>query len=215
MVKLDILADPACPWCYVGKAYLIRALEQSGDHPFDIEWHPYQINPDLPLSGVDRAEYLETLFGSREAAAKAHVPLAEHAQAAGVTFDFEAIKRTPNTRDAHRLIHWAGLEGRQTPVVHAIFRAYWSEGRDIGQHSVLIDIAEKMGMDPAMVGRLLASDADIADIRDRQAHSRKMGVNSVPTFIVDHRYAVQGAQPTEVWINVIRELAEQAQTPSN
>ena len=116
-VKLDILSDPICPWCYIGKTYLDAALAENPNHPFAIEWHPFQLNPEMPAGGMDRRAYLEGKFGGKEAAVKADAPVVEHAKAAGLTINFEAMKRTPNTIDAHRLIHWAGIEGRQIAAV--------------------------------------------------------------------------------------------------
>ena len=118
-VKLDILSDPICPWCYIGKAELDRALEAHPDHPFHIEWHPFQLNPDMPAGGMDRKEYLELKFGGRSGAAQAYAPIVERSEAIGLGIAFAAIGRPPNTLDAHRLIHWAGIEGRQTAAVSA------------------------------------------------------------------------------------------------
>lgn len=209
MVTLDILSDPVCPWCMIGKANLDRALERAGDHPFTIEWHPFQLNPDMPREGADRKSYLEQRLGGPARAAAAYANVLEHAKAAGVTLNLEAMARIPNTLDAHRLIHWAGLEGAQTRVVSALFRAYWQEGRDIGNAEVLCDIADGAGLDAAMVARLLASDADIDDIRARDANARRQGVTGVPTFIVGRRHAVSGAQPPELWDRVIAEIRAQ------
>ena len=208
MIKLDIISDPICPWCYIGKAHLDRALGQRPDHPFTIEWHPFQLNPTMPKAGMDRREYLETKFGGKEGAVRAYAPVVETAERAGLKIDFEAMKRTPNTLDAHRLIHWAGIEGRQTPVVSALFKAYFKEGRDIGSHEVLADVADSMGMDAALVLKLLGTDSDVEDIKARDTHSREMGVNSVPTFIVASQHAVPGAQPPELWLKVMDELIE-------
>jgi predicted DsbA family dithiol-disulfide isomerase len=183
-------------------------LEQRPDHPFTVEWHPFQLNPDMPKEGMDRRAYLEAKFGGKEQAVKVYAQIAQHAEAAGVEIDFGAIKRTPNTLDAHRLIHWAGIEGRQTAVVSALFRAYFREGRDIGAPDVLADIADGTGMDASVVLKLLASDADLQDIRERDAHSRQMGVNSVPTFIVASQHAVPGAQPPELWLRVIDDITK-------
>lgn len=209
MVTLDILSDPVCPWCMIGKANLDRALERAGDHPFTIEWHPFQLNPDMPCEGADRKSYLEQRLGGPARAAAAYANVLEHAKTAGVTLNLEAMARIPNTLDAHRLIHWAGLEGAQTRVVSALFRAYWQEGRDIGNAEVLCDIADGTGLDAAMVARLLASDADIDDIRARDANARRQGVTGVPTFIVGRRHAVSGAQPPELWDRVIAEIRAQ------
>ncbi|MAX74976.1 MAG: polyketide biosynthesis protein [Nioella sp.] len=209
MIKLDIISDPICPWCFIGKANLDRALEAAGDHPFTVEWHPFQLNPDMPREGMDRRAYLEAKFGGKEGAVRAYAPVVEAAEKAGLKINFEGIARTPNTLDAHRLIHWAGLEGRQTPMVAALFKAYFQEGRDIGDATVLADIAEALEMDRAMTLRLLAGDADTDDIRARDAHARDRGVTGVPCFIVAGQHALPGAQPPELWAQVIREIREQ------
>ena len=206
-VKLDIMSDPICPWCYIGKAHLDRALAAAPDHPFLIEWHPFQLNPDMPAEGMDRRAYLEGKFGGKEAAVKAYAPVVEHAEKAGLKINFEGMKRTPNTLNAHRLIHWAGIEGRQTAAVSALFRAYFVDTRDIGDVEVLADIADSIEMDASVVTRLLGTDADMQSIRDRDAHSRSMGINSVPTFIVGGKHAVPGAQPPELWAKVIAEVS--------
>lgn len=206
MVKLDILSDPICPWCLIGKTRLERALSQKGEHPFTIEWHPFQLNPDMPPEGMDRAAYLEAKFGGKENAVRVYGQIARTAEEDGIEIDIGGIKRTPNTIDAHRLIHWAGIEQRQNAVVDALFDAYFREGLDISDHGVLTDIAAAAGMDGPATARLLASDADAQAIRDRDAHSRAMGVNAVPTFIVANAHVVPGAQPPEFWVKVIEEI---------
>ncbi len=208
MITLDIFADPVCPWCLIGKARLDRALEARPDHPFAIRWQPFQLNPTMPATGMSRPAYLEAKFG-REGAARAYLEVLEAAKDAGVTLDLAAIQTMPNTFDAHRLLHWAELEGRQTPVMAALLRAYWREGRDIGAINVLTEIAAEAGMDRALVARLLDGAADVEEIRTREAHARERGVRAVPTFILDNRYVLAGAQPTETWLQVIDELAAQ------
>lgn len=209
MVKLDIISDPICPWCFIGKTHLDVALAERPDHPFQIEWHPFQLNPTMPAGGMDRREYLETKFGGKDAAIRAYAPVVEHSERAGLTIDFEGMKVTPNTLDAHRLIHWAGIEEKQNAVVDALFHAYFVDACDIGDHDVLSDIADTVGMDASVVRRLLKSDADRDDIQKRDAHSRKMGVTSAPTFIVAQKHAVPGAQPPEMWSKVIDEVTAQ------
>ena len=211
MIRLDIFSDPVCPWCYIGKANLDRALEAHADHPFRIEWHPFQLNPDMPAEGVDKHDYLAAKFGE-DRLVQMHLRLKEASRAAGAEIDPDTPRRMPNTLDAHRLIHWAGLEGRQTAVVSAIMRAYWREGRDIGNAGVLADIAAAAGMDRAVTARLLASDADANDIRARDADARAKGVSAVPTFLIAQQYVVSGAQPPDVWGRVIKELVEKAKS---
>ncbi|MCB2129262.1 MAG: DsbA family oxidoreductase [Rhodobacteraceae bacterium] len=208
MIKLDIISDIACPWCYVGKAYLDRALEKSPDHPFEVEWHPFQLNPDMPEDGMDRRAYLEAKFGGKDGAVRAYAPLVQHAEQSGAVLNLDKVARTPNTLNAHRLVHWAGLEGRQSAMVTALFRALWRDGRDVGDVETLADIAGETGLDRAMMLRLLQGDGDRADIAARDAHARERGVSGVPTFIIAHRHVLQGAQPTEVWLDVIRQLSD-------
>ena len=210
MVTLDILSDPICPWCHIGKARLDAALAERPRHPFRIAYHPFQLNPDMPPEGMDRQAYLEAKFGGREAAAEVYARIDAAARETGIEIDWARITRTPNTLDAHRLIHWAGIEGRQLLVVDALFLAYFEEGRDIGQAEVLADIADGVGMDAAMVHRLLASDGDRDAIAARDAHARERGVTGVPTHIIAEEHVVPGAQPTELWLKLIDEIAESA-----
>ena len=208
MIRLDIFSDPVCPWCYVGKANLDRALGENPDHPFAIQWHPFQLNPDMPPEGVSKRAYLEAKFGGKGRVDAIHERLREVARAAGIDLDPEKPQKMPNTLDAHRLIHWAGIEGRQSEVVTALMRAYWVDGRDIGDPETLADIAAGQGMDGAATLRLLATDADAADLQARDEDARRKGVSAVPTFLVAQKYVVSGAQPTDVWQKVIAEIRD-------
>jgi len=209
MITLDILSDPICPWCYIGKTHLFRALEAHPSHPFTLEWHPFQLNPDMPAGGMDRRAYLEAKFGGKDGAVRAYTPIAEAAEAMGLKMNLEGIARTPNTLNAHRLIHWAGLEKRQTPAVQALFEAYFVKGEDIGDRDTLVEIGTRAGLTAELVGRLLDGDQDAQAIRDRDAHARARGVNSVPTFVIANQSVVPGAQPPEFWAQVIIEIGEQ------
>ncbi len=214
MVTLDIISDPICPWCYIGKAKLDRALESAGDNPFDIHWRPFQLNPDMPREGADRRAYLEAKFGGKAGAVKVYSAIAEAAEAAGLEIDFSKIDRTPSTLDAHRLIRWARTTGNQNAVVSQLFRRYFREGQDISDREILADVAESAGMEREVVERLLDGDADLAEIREEDAAAREMGVSGVPTFIVGGRYVLQGAQEAETWARVIEELNAAAATGS-
>ncbi|MCC1492684.1 DsbA family oxidoreductase [Cognatishimia sp. F0-27] len=211
MIQLDIFSDPICPWCYIGKAHLDKALKAHGENPFRIRWLPFMLNPDMPAAGMDRREYLERKFGGKEGAVSAYLPVSQHAESAGLEINLEAIQRTPQTIDAHRLIHWAELEQCQTQVVDALFRAYFVEGRDIGDVEVLADLADSAGLDAAVVQRLFASDQDRREIVERDAAARGMGVTAVPTFVVAGKHAVPGAQPPDLWAKVIAELSAGAE----
>ena len=210
MTTLDILSDPICPWCYIGKVKLDRALEARPDFHFDIHWRPFQLNPDMPPEGMDRRTYLETKFGGPEGAHQVYGQIETAAEAAGLDIDFAAITRTPNTIDAHRLIRWARIEGRQSLVVNQLFHRYFKKGEDISDHAVLVSVAESAGLDAELVRRLLASDADLEETRAADAEARQMGVTGVPTFIVGQRYAVPGAQDTEMWIRAMDEISAAA-----
>lgn len=209
MIRLDIFSDPVCPWCYIGKSLLERALESRPAHPFRIEWHPFQLNPQMPKGGAPLGDYIAARFGGRDKAVAMFAQVEEHAREAGVEIDFTRVARIPNTLDAHRLIHWAGLEGRQGAVVARLFRAYWREGQDIGDPEVLAGIGAGAGMDGAVLARLLASDADADDIAARDADARQKGVTAVPTFLIAQHYVVSGAQPVTLWQGVIDELLAQ------
>jgi predicted DsbA family dithiol-disulfide isomerase len=210
-IRLDIFSDPVCPWCYVGKANLERALEQHPDHPFQIQWHPFQLNPEMPAEGVAKRAYLEQKFGGKERVDAIHERLREVARAAGVDMDPDKPQRMPNTLNAHRLVHWAGIEGVQSAVVTALMRAYWTEGRDIGDLETLADIAGENGMDRDATLRLLQSEADADDIQARDQDARQKGVTAVPTFLIAQQYVVSGAQPTDTWEKVIAELTGRAE----
>ncbi|PWE30406.1 DsbA family oxidoreductase [Pararhodobacter marinus] len=204
--KLDIFSDPVCPWCYIGKARLDRAMEQRPDHPLVIEWHPYMLNPTMPPEGMDRREYLQAKFGPPDEVVRVHVPIVEACQELGLPFELEKMHYQPSTLNAHRLIHWAGLEGRQSAVVNGLFRANFAEGRDIGDRDTLLDIAEKAGLDRAMIARLLDSEADVTEIRARDAEIRERGLRGVPGFLLGRQYVINGAQPVETWLDIIDQL---------
>lgn len=208
MAKIDIISDPICPWCYIGKTRLDRALELNPTHNFIIEWHPFQLNPTMPKDGMDRREYLEAKFGGQKEAIEVYSNIDKTATETGLSLNFGGIKRTPNTIDAHRLIHWAGIEGRQNSIIDRLFKAYFQEGRDISEHSVLTRIASAAGMDQDVVRSLLKSDADKEDIKARDTDARKRGIQGVPAFVVANEYVIQGAQTIDVWDNIIKEIQE-------
>ena len=208
MIRLDIFSDPVCPWCLIGKANLDRALEAHPDHPFAIAWHPFQLNPEMAAEGVDKRSHLAARFGGVDKLAHIHARLRDAAKSAGVDMDPDTPQRIPNTLNAHRLIHWAGLEGRQTPMVSALFRAYWREGRDIGDLAVLAALAGEVGLDAVAIARLLATDADADDLIARDQDARAKGVTAVPTFLIAQQFVLSGAQPPELWGQVIEEMLE-------
>jgi predicted DsbA family dithiol-disulfide isomerase len=206
MTRLDIFSDPVCPWCLIGKANLDRALRDAGGAPFQITWHPFQLNPDMPQGGLPLHAYLTAKFGSEDRARAMYARVEGFMAELGIDVDVEAVPKALNTADAHRVIHWAGVEGVQDAVVDGLFRAYWTEGRDIADHATLADIAAGAGMDRAAVLRLLATDADRDMLAAREAHARARGITAVPTFIIADRHVVSGAQPPDLWARVIAEV---------
>ncbi|TQS72810.1 DsbA family oxidoreductase [Rhodobacteraceae bacterium] len=205
MITLDIFADPVCPFCLIGKARLDRALAKRPDHPFRLAWQPFQLNPSMPAEGMNRADYLQAKFG-QDGAVKMHEQLAQIAQSENIPMEPLQVLRQPNTLDALRVLHWAGLEECASAVMDALMQAHWVEGRDIGNTDELCAIAKAAGMDGVLVSKLLSTDADRDTVRDRDAHGRARGIKAVPTFIVANTHVVEGAQPTDVWLQVIDEL---------
>jgi predicted DsbA family dithiol-disulfide isomerase len=210
-ITIDVVSDVVCPWCYLGKARLELAIAEVQDEiGVDINWRPYRLNPDYPREGVDQKKMLEQKLGGAERVAEAHKMLTNYGREVGINFNFEAIKIGPNTLDAHRLIHWAVVEDRQKQeaVVSALFKANFEEGRNIGDHEVLLDIAEKAGLQRSVIAALLASDADSSVILSEIDAAQRMGVNGVPFFIFDQQYAVSGAQTPDVLAEALREIAK-------
>ncbi|HET7409865.1 MAG TPA: DsbA family oxidoreductase [Paracoccaceae bacterium] len=206
MTRLDIISDPICPWCYIGKANLDRAIAETGENPFEIDWRIFQLNPDMPPEGMDRQSYLETKFGGPERARETYARIEAAAADAGIEMNFDRIPRTPNTMDAHRLIRWSRATGHQSDLVERLFAAYFAQGRDISNHEVLLDAAGSVGMEREVVERLLSGEADREQLHEEEAAARQMGVNGVPCFVLGGRYVLQGAQPVETWTKVIGEL---------
>lgn len=209
-ITIDLVSDVVCPWCYVGKARLELAIAEVQDEVgIDINWRPYQLNPDYPPEGVDHQEELAEKLGGKENMDRAHAQLSAMGKEIGIHFDFDAIKVGPNTLDAHRLIHWAGVESRemQDKVVAALFKANFEQGRNVGDHAVLVEIAKEAGLDGALIARLLATDSDREMVLSEIEAAKDMGVNGVPFFIIDQKYAVSGAQPQDVLANAFREIA--------
>ncbi|WP_374633146.1 DsbA family oxidoreductase [Ferrovibrio sp.] len=208
-MKIEIVSDPVCPWCYIGKRRLEQALAQRPDIQFEIAYRPFQLNPDMPVEGVDRASYLEAKFGGPERAKTIYARVKAEGAKEGLSLNIEGIARQPNTLAAHTLLRWGIEAGVQFELKEALLRAYFTENRDIGDHAVLADIAGSVGMDAALVKQLLdeGRDRDIAEQEDAMA--RQMGVSGVPFFIFERKYGVSGAQPPEQLLQVIDKVAEE------
>jgi len=210
-MRIDIVSDTICPWCFIGKRRLQRALTLRPDLPVEIGWRPFQLNPEMPPGGADRKEYLAQKFGGSNRARQIYNAIAEAGLEEGIEFDFDGIPRTPNTLASHRLIRWSASAGAQDRVVELLFRRYFLEGQDIGDHGVLRGIADAAGMDAELVGKLLAEDADLDLVRSEDKLARDMGIAGVPCFIVERKYAVSGAQEPAVFLQVFDLAARDGQ----
>lgn len=204
---IEIFADLICPWCYIGKRRLDRALELRPQARAEIRWLPYQLNPEMPVGGMDRAQYLATKFGGGERARLVQSSIRQAAAQDGLELKLERIARTPNTLDAHRLVRQAERQGLGTAVAMALFQAYFEQGRDFGRRDVLLEVAEACGLSRREVAAGLDGGADVLAIRTADHQARQLGVQAVPCFIFNRRYALSGAQEPGSFLPLI-ELAE-------
>jgi len=202
-MDIDIIVDTICPWCYVGKRRFEKALAMRAVTDVRVGWRPFQLNPEMPAEGVDRKAYLTRKFGGMDRAAQRYEQLAQLGAQEGIDFQFGRMERTPNTVNSHRLIRYAGRFGAQTGVMGAVFHAYFTEGRDIGDIDTLADIGAAAGLERGPLARYLRSreDAD-AVIADDEA-ARGLGINGVPCYIIEGRYAVSGAQSPEIFVQIL------------
>ena len=204
-ITIDVVSDVVCPWCYVGKHRLEKALAMMPERDFAIFWRPFQLDPTIPKEGMPRRAYLERKFGA-ERLADLHKPLIEIGKAEGIPFAFDKITRSPNTLDAHRLLRWAQESGRQNEMADRLFALYFVEGADIGSSDVLTKAAADVGLDAALVAQLLVTEADLDPVIAEINAAQKMGISGVPTFIFAARFAISGAHPAET----IRKAIEQS-----
>lgn len=209
-ITVDVISDVVCPWCYVGQRNLQRALTTLGEEKVSVRWRPYQLDPTLPPEGRDRQSYMQQKFGSAERIQAMHDRLREIGAEAGIAFNFEAIKVTPNTLDAHRVIRWASTAGHgvQDRLVRQLFRLYFEKGANIGDHAILTEAAREAGMDASVVATLLSTMADKAEVQAEIATAQRMGVTGVPCFLLEGRYALMGAQPPDALADAIAKISE-------
>ena len=210
MIDIDIVSDTICPWCYVGKRRIERALAGFDADEVRVRWHPFQLNPGMPPEGMDRAEYVAAKFGGADAARAVYDRIREAGAEEGIAFAFERMPRTPNTFASHRVVHYAAGEGVQNETVEALFQAVFLNGRDIGDRETLLDIGAECGIEPVALSEYLASAEDVDALRAEEARSRRMGVTGVPFFIIGGRYGVSGAQDPAVLRSVIDKVAEES-----
>ncbi len=209
-MQIDVISDTVCPWCFIGKRRLAKALAQRPDVPFDVRWRAYRLDPTIPPEGYERKAYLQAKFGDTERVKAAGETIRQLGESLGIRFAFESIERAPNTLDSHRLIRWAGTAGVQDEVVERLFSSYFEQGRDISDRSVLREIAAEAGMDAELVVDLLAQDADSALVEREDTLAHQMGVTGVPTFIIANKYAASGAQEPEAFLQIIDKVLSEA-----
>jgi predicted DsbA family dithiol-disulfide isomerase len=210
-ITVDIVSDAICPWCFIGKRRFEQAMAQA---PQDLEvliaWRPYQLNPEMPPEGMDRKAYLSAKFGGDARAEQIYQRVKEAGESVGIDFNFNGIPRTPNTINAHRLIGFAGRAGGQDAVVETLFRAYFLEGRDIGDVEALVAVAAAAGLDANTVRTYLAGRDDVDRVENEDAMARRMGIQGVPCFILNRKYAISGAQEPAVFLEALELLKREA-----
>lgn len=208
MITIDVVSDIICPWCFLGKRRLDKALTLIPDINAEINFRPFFLDPTIPSEGLDRHEYMAAKFG-KERLKTIHDPLITAGKQDGVPFHFDKITRTPNTMNAHRLLRWAKLENKQPEIAEGLFMAYWSDGGDVGDHQVLADIAAANGMNREGVLKALASDQDKNEVLAETTQAQQMGVTGVPTYIINRKYGVVGAQGAELLAEQIKKAASE------
>ena len=207
-ITIDVVSDVICPWCFIGKRRLARALRKVPDIPVDIRWRPFQLDASIPAGGMPRRDYLKRKFGSAEKIRSLFDAVTEAGLAEGIAFAFERIAVAPNTLDAHRLIRWAAGGNAQDELVERLFTLYFLQGADIGDRTVLEQAAGEIGMRTDLVADLLSSSADIDETRKEISIAHRMGITAVPCFILDNRFAVIGAETPATLAAALRKAAE-------
>ena len=209
-MKIDFISDVACPWCAVGLNSLERALERIGDDiAVELKFHPFELNPQMPAEGEDATEHLMRKYGlSKDQLDRNRAGL--HERGASVGFEFGSRARVWNTFDAHRLIHWAGLEGRQRELKHALLRAYHGRNENPSDAAVLCAAAVEAGLDGDRAREVIQSDRYAAEVRAEERHWQELGIHSVPAIVINERHLIQGGQPPEVFEQALRQLAQAA-----
>ena len=214
-INIEMVSDLVCPWCWVGLRRLKGALEMTSEIETVIHFRPFELDPTIPVEGQDYKAYMAAKFGSGDTAATSrwHAMrdmLVKIGAEEDIPFVFDGIPLRPNTMKAHRLMHWAQGQGKGMAAKEALFEAFFRDHRDIGDNDVLADVAGEIGLDRAMVADLIASEADHDTVKAEEATFVQMGVQSVPTFIADRKWALQGAESSEKIADMIRTIAENA-----
>ncbi len=197
-LTVEVVHDLVCPWCFLGLRRLQRLLRRRPDLGFEVAWRPFLLNPDMPRVGMPRADYVVRKFGGEDRARRLYSSIAEIGRGEGLMFRFDRIRRTPSSVDAHRLVRFAAAYGRAAEMVEALFSAHFTDGRDIGDATVLVGVAQACGLDAAGVRRFLYSDAETDAVHAENLRAHRLGINGVPCFVIGGRHAIAGAQEPEV-----------------
>lgn len=207
-IKIGVVSDVVCPWCYIGKQRLEKAMHQSSDRfDFEVEYFPFELNPHMPEDGVDYREYHIKKFGSESKYIQLTSHIKETANQEGLDFNMELQKTAPNTRNAHRIILVAKEAGKQIQVADALFKAYFSGGVDLSKVDNLIDISVSVGLDKTKIEQLLHSNTGKLEIEMAEKELQDLGITGVPLFMIDDKFAVSGAQPVDTFIKAFEEAA--------
>ena len=209
-LTVDVISDVICPWCYIGKRRLEKAIALAGRPDVRVRWHPFQLNPQMPREGMSRRAYRTAKFGSWERSLALDVQVREAGRGEGIAFSFERQERTPNTLDAHRLIWLADRDGVQDAVVEALFRAYFTEGRDLGDRPTLLDVAAQAGLDRGLAAGVLDGGDGLEAIGATEEMARRAGVQGVPFFIINGEVALAGAQPPGAFLDAFDRFSPSA-----
>ncbi|HLY75160.1 MAG TPA: DsbA family oxidoreductase [Planctomycetota bacterium] len=213
VIDVDVVSDAICPWCFVGKRRLEKAISAvQGRHEIRVHWRPFQLNPGMPKEGMDRNEYRKRKFGSEKIVADLDRRMMAVGAQENIPFALDKIQKTPNTFDAHRLVWWAGRINDQNSVVDGLFRAFFTQGRDIGDRSVLADIAGEADLDRKAAAAFLDSDVGVSEVRLEETKARNLGIEAVPFFMIGGRFAVAGAHESDSFLDAFGELERIAAT---
>ncbi|WP_333819728.1 DsbA family oxidoreductase [Ohtaekwangia sp.] len=209
-VKIDVVSDVVCPWCYIGKRRLEKALnELSSEYDFEIEYHPFELNPNMPVSGTDQRAYLSEKFGSEDRYEQITGHTTQVASAEGLAFNFDKQKVSPNTRKAHAIAQLAKLRGLQLNVIESLFKAYFTDGVDLSSDANLIALAVQAGIDKAEVEKVLSDEAAQVQIALHEQEMYKLGISGVPFYIINNKYGVSGAQASETFVQVLKDAGKE------
>jgi len=212
-IKIDIASDVVCPWCYIGKRRIEKAMTELSDQfEFDVSYLPFELNPQTPKEGFNQKEYLTKKFGSEEKYNQITNHVASVAAGEGLKFDFSKQKKSPNTRDAHRIIAFAKQEGKQLAAKEAFMKAYFEDGVDLTKKENLLAISEQVGLNPQRIAALLDSDEGLDEVIMNEQANHQQGISGVPYYIINNQYGISGAQSSEVFVQALTQIGNQSVT---